>query len=351
MVAHRGPEFATLLDDCLRGVQWAFQTQHDIVILSASGSGGLESLVANTLSPGEPLLAISIGYFGDRLTGIARTYGVDVVPLRFEEGRAADPDIVANELRARPEINTVFVTHNETSTGVLNPLEEIARAVRHEKPDALLLVDGISSVGSVEVQPEAWGLDVVVAGSQKGWMIPPGLAFVCISPRAWERHKEAKLPRVYLDWQLHKKAAGDGSTPWTPAISLFFALQAGLELMRQEGLDAIFKRHELLGEHARGLLTRLGLRLLADARYASPTVTTAYVPQGTDARALLRRLHERHDVVLAGGQGRLDGQIVRIGHLGWVDEDDITRAVGALQAELESTVFSPQSAVISTRAP
>ncbi|HET6318290.1 MAG TPA: aminotransferase class V-fold PLP-dependent enzyme, partial [Chloroflexota bacterium] len=211
--------------------------------------------------------------------------------------------------------------------------------------------DGISSVGSIEVQPEAWGLDVVVAGSQKGWMIPPGLAFVCISPRAWERHKEAKLPRVYLDWRLHKKAALDGSTPWTPAISLFYALQAGLELMRQEGLDAIFKRHELLGQHARGLLTRLGLRLLADPRYASPTVTTAYVPRGTDARALLRRLHERHDVVLAGGQGRLDGQIVRIGHLGWVDEDDITRAVGALQAELESTVFSPQSAVISTRAP
>lgn len=344
MVAHRGPEFAATLDECVRGLKWAFQTEHDIVVLTASGSGGLESLVPNTLSPGEPLLAVSIGYFGDRLASIGRAYGVDVVPLRFEDGQAADPQAIAAQLTARPDIQTVFVTHNETSTGVLNPVLAIAGAVRQVRPDVLLLVDGISSVGSVGVQPEAWGLDVVVAGSQKGWMIPPGLAFVAISPRAWERQRRAKLPRMYFDWQLHKKSAEEGSTPWTPALSLFFALQEGLKLMREEGLERIFERHRRIGQHTRQLLANLGLRLLADPRFASPTVTTAWVPPGVDAKALLRRLHDRHNVVLAGGQGRLAGQILRIGHLGWVDEADITRAAKALEIELEAAAGADRSA-------
>jgi aspartate aminotransferase-like enzyme len=344
MVGHRGPEFAAVLEECLRGLRWAFQTQHDMIVLTASGSGGLESLVPNTLSPGEPLLAVSIGYFGDRLASIARTYGVDVVSLRFDDGQAADPEVIADRLRSDPRIQTVFVTHNETSTGVMNPLREIARAVRETRPDALLLVDGISSVGSVPVEPEAWGLDVVVAGSQKGWMIPPGLSFVAISPRAWERQKQATLPRVYFDWQLHKKAASEGSTPWTPAVSLFYALQVALDLMRHEGLQAIFDRHQHLAQHCRTLLGDLGLRLLAESRHASPTVTTAYVPSGVDAKALLRCLYEQHAVVLAGGQGRLDGQIIRIGHLGAVSDNDITEAVRALQVELHAAAGADRPA-------
>jgi aspartate aminotransferase-like enzyme len=324
------------MHDCVDGLKWAFQTEHDMVVLTASGSGGLESLVANTLSARQKLLAVSIGYFGDRLAATARAFGVDVVPLRFDEGQAADPNVVADRLRAEPAIDTVFVTHNETSTGVLNPVRDIARAVRHVRPEALVLVDGISSVGSVAIEPEAWGCDVVVAGSQKGWMIPPGLTFVSISPRAWERQQQATLPRMYFDWQLHKKAAADGSTPWTPAVGLFFALQAALRLMRAEGLEAIFERHERLGRYARESLADLDMVLLADQRYASPTVTTAYLPDGTDSKRLLKALHDRHNVVLAGGQGRLDGKIVRIGHLGWVDEDAIAEAVRALQVELNS---------------
>jgi aspartate aminotransferase-like enzyme len=336
MIAHRGPEFAAVLRDCVAGLQWAFQTQHDVVILTASGSGGLESLVANTLSPGQKLLAVSIGYFGDRMAATARAFGVDVVPLRFEEGRAADPQAIADRLAADPSIETVFVTHNETSTGVLNPLPEIARAVRKVRPEVLLLVDGISSVGSVPVEPERWGCDVVVAGSQKGWMIPPGLCFVSISPRAWERQKQATLPRMYFDWQLHHTSAAAGSTPWTPAVGLFFALQAALELMRAEGLERIFERHVRLGQYTRESLVDLDLRQVADPRHASPTVTTAYLPEGVEGKSLLRTLHDRHDVVLAGGQGRLDGQIVRIGHLGWVDHADLAEAVRALQVELNS---------------
>jgi aspartate aminotransferase-like enzyme len=337
MIAHRGPEFATILRECIDGLKWAFQTQHDLVILTTSGTGGLESLVANTLSPGQRLLVASMGYFGERMGKIARAFGIDVVQIDFEPGQAVDPQVIADRLAREPDIDTVFVTHNETSTGVLNPLKEIAQAVRQVRPEALLLVDGISSIGSVPIEPEAWGCDVVVAGSQKGWMIPPGLAFVSVSPRAWARQKQAKLPRFYFDWQLARRSADeDGGTPWTPALSLFFGLQAALQLMRAEGLEQLFARHQRLAQFTREGVTDLDLRLVADPRFASPTVTTAYVPDGADAKALLRALEERHGVVLAGGQGRLEGQIIRIGHMGWVHQDELAAALRALQVELAS---------------
>jgi aspartate aminotransferase-like enzyme len=336
MLNHRGPEFAAILRDCLAGVQWAFQTHHDVVILTTSGTGGLESLVANTLSPGQRLLVASMGYFGERMGKIARAFGVDVVQIDFEPGQAVDPQLVSDRLAADPSIETVFLTHNETSTGVLNPLREIASAVRQARPEALLLVDGISSIGSVPVEPEAWGCDVVVAGSQKGWMIPPGLAFVSISPRAWERQAQSRLPKFYFDWLQARRSADDGMTPWTPALSLFFGLQVALGLMRDEGLERLFERHRRLAQYTREGLADLDLRLVADPRFASPTVSTAYVPEGVNAKALLRALADRHAVVMAGGQGRLDGQIIRIGHMGWVDREDLAAVLRAVQIELNS---------------
>ncbi|MDQ6672118.1 MAG: alanine--glyoxylate aminotransferase family protein [Chloroflexota bacterium] len=336
MINHRGREFATVLRECLDGLQWAFQTRHDVVILTTSGTGGLESLVANTLDPGQRLLVASMGYFGERMAKIGRAFGVDVVQVDFESGQAVDPQVISERLAADPSIDTVFVTHNETSTGVLNPLADIARAVRQVRPEALLLVDGISSIGSVPIQPEAWGCDVVVAGSQKGWMIPPGLAFVSISPRAWQRQAQARLPKFYFDWLQAKRSGDDGMTPWTPALSLFFGLQAALRLMRDEGLELLFERHRRLAQHLREGLTDLDLRLVADPRFASPTVTTAYVPEGVEARSLLRALSERHAIVLAGGQGRLAGQIIRVGHMGWVEQEDLSAVLRALQVELNS---------------
>lgn len=337
MIAHRGREFAAVLRDCVDGLKWAFQTQHDLLILTASGTGGLESLAANVLSPGDPLLVASIGYFGERMAKIARAFGATVVQLDFEPGRAVEPSRIEDALRADSSIQTVFVTHNETSTGVLNPLADVAAAVRHGRPEALLLVDGISSVGSVPVKPEAWGCDVVVAGSQKGWMVPPGLTFVSVSPRAWERQARATAPRFYFDWRQAKQAADSGGTPWTPALSLFFALQTALGLMRAEGLEHIFERHRRLAQYVRDGLADLDVKLLAEPRFASPTVTTAYLPEGVNGKALLKSLEERHQVVLAGGQGRLEGQIFRIGHMGWVNEDDLRRVLHALQLELSGT--------------
>jgi aspartate aminotransferase-like enzyme len=335
MINHRGPEFAAILRECVDGLKWAFQTQYDVTILTASGTGGLESLVANTLSPGQRLLVFSMGNFGERMARIARAFGVDVTQVDVESGEAIDPQLIFDRLKAEPEVDTVFVTHNETSTGVLNPLADIARAVHQARPDALLLVDGISSVGSVAVEPEAWGCDVVVAGSQKGWMVPPGLAFVSVSPRAWERQARSSLPKFYFDWQLARRSAEKGETPWTPAVSLFYALQVGLQIMREEGLAQIFERHRQFAQFTRDGLADLGVRLFADARFASPTVTTAYVPESVDARALLKALQERHGVVLAGGQAELEGKIFRIGHMGWVQQEDLAAVLRALQVELD----------------
>ena len=322
------------------------RTQHDMLILSASGTGGLESAVVNTLSPGQKALVVSIGYFGDRVVKIGRAYGVDVVDLGFEWGRAADPHAIADRLAADPAIDTVFVTHNETSTGVLNPLPEIAAAVRRVRPEALLCVDGISSIGSVPIHPEEWGLDVVLAGSQKGWMVPPGLTFVSVSPRAWERAAISRLPRVYFDWPAQRAAQAKGSTPATPAVSLFFALQAALRLMQAEGLEQVFERHARLAAFTRDGLADLGLRLLVEPRYASPTVTTAWLPDGVDGKALLRSVRERHNVDIPGGQGKLEGKILRIGHLGWVSEREIGEALRALQVELNSvSATAPAEAI------
>jgi aspartate aminotransferase-like enzyme len=344
MINHRGAEFAALLSECTDGLKWAFQTQYDVLILTTSGTGGLESLVVNALSPGQSLMVFSMGNFGQRMAKIARAFGVEVAMVDVEAGKAVDPQLVFDRLQAEPRIDSVFVTHNETSTGVLNPLADIARAVRQARPDALLLVDGISSVGSVAVEPDAWGCDVVVAGSQKGWMVPPGLAFVSVSPRAWERYARSTLPKFYFDWQAARRSAEKGETPWTPAVSLFYALQAGLRLMRQEGLEQIFERHRGLAQFTREGLADLGVGLFADPKFASPTVTTAYVPEGVDVRALLSGLHAHHEVVLAGGQAELEGKIFRIGHMGWVQQNDLAAVMRALEVELKSARM-PSAAV------
>ncbi len=334
MVNHRGPEFAAVLRECVAGLQWAFDTHHDVLVLTASGTGGLESVAVNTLSPGTRVLVASIGYFGDRFATIARAFGANVEQLSFPWGKAVDPAQVAARLRADPSLETVFVTHNETSTGVLNPLAQIATAVRDARPDALLAVDGVSSVGSVPIHPDQWQCDVVVAGSQKGWMAPPGLCFVSVSERAWLRQAQARLPRFYFDWHAHRDALRKGSTPATPAVNLVFGLQAGLAHMRREGLDTIFARHEQVAAFTRAGLVRLGFELFADPAHASPTVTTALPPAAVDVRLLLRRLRERHDVVLAGGQGAYEGRMLRIGHLGDVSEADVSEALAAIEAEL-----------------
>ncbi|MBI3966691.1 MAG: alanine--glyoxylate aminotransferase family protein, partial [Chloroflexi bacterium] len=272
MINHRGPEFAALLKRITEELRWAFQTKHDVVTLTASGTGGLEAAIANLFSSGDRVLSVSCGAFGERFAKIASVYGLEVDRLDVPWGQAAQPAQIAARLDGGNHL-AVLVTHNETSTGITNPLAEIVRAGRAVRPDILVVVDAISSLGAIDLKTDEWDCDVVITGSQKAFMIPPGLAMLSLSPRAWEANSRSKLPRFYLDLLSAKKSAEKGETPATPAVSLYFALEAGLELMRQEGLAQIFDRHTRIGQRTRVGVKALGLDLFADPRYASNTVT------------------------------------------------------------------------------
>jgi aspartate aminotransferase-like enzyme len=329
MVNHRGREFAALIQRVTARLTEFYLTKQEVMILSASGTGGLEAAVTSTLSPGDKVLAVSIGAFGDRFAAIAETFGAQVTMLPYEWGQAADPEDVRKALAADPDITAVLVTHNETSTGVTNPLEEIAKVVR--EADKLLLVDAVSSLGAIPLDMDGWGLDVVVTGSQKGWMVPPGLAFVSLSERAWKANESARMPRFYLDLARHRDLLHKGQTPWTPTMSVFFGLDVALKRMAAEGLESIHARHAGIGRMVREGVKELGLELLAaDERYASSTVTAIRCPEGVEVAALRKTLEDEHNVVVAGGQAKLSGKIFRIGHLGLVSEEDIRHALDAL---------------------
>ncbi|HEX7950853.1 MAG TPA: alanine--glyoxylate aminotransferase family protein [Candidatus Limnocylindrales bacterium] len=330
MINHRGPEFAAMLGRIISAMRPFFGTTGDIAIITTAGTGGLEAAVVNTLSPGDRVLGVSIGAFGDRFAKIARTYGADVTKLDVEWGQAADPAVLRAELRRDNGYKAVLLTHNETSTGVMNPIPELAAAVREVAPDALILVDSVSGLGAVPFEMDAWGVDVVVTGSQKAWMSAPGLAMIGASPRAWAAMETATMPRVYLDLRAHRESHAAGQTPWTPAIAVVYQVDEGLRLMQAEGAAAIFARHEACSAAARAGLAALGFELFADQRFASRTVTAALVPDHLDWKAFNGEL-KRRGLVLAGGQGKLTGKIFRLGHLGSVTVEEILGAMSALE--------------------
>ncbi len=339
MINHRGPEFAATLGAILDLLRPFFQTTNEIAILTASGTGGMEAAVVNVLSPGDPVLVISIGAFGDRFAAICRTYGAAVSTIEVEWGQAADPEAVRQALRANPAIKAVLVTHNETSTGVTNPLGPICEAI-HAESAALILVDAVSSLGSLPLPVDAYGIDVVVTGSQKGWQVPPGLAMVAMSPKAWRASETARMPRFYFDLKRHTESHAKGQTPWTPALSIYFGLEVALRRMHTEGMEANFARHARLGAHTRAGVKRLGLDLFADERFASNTVTAVKVPDGVDGKKISGHLRSKYGVVLAGGQAHLQGKIFRIGHLGWVEQADLDEALAALEKGLPELGYS-----------
>ena len=330
MINHRGPEFAAMLDRILTGMRPYFGTTSDIAIVSAAGTGGLEAAVVNTVSPGDRVLAVSIGSFGDRFAKIARTYGADVTKIDVEWGQAADPATLRAELERDSDYQAVLLTHNETSTSVMNPIPELAAVVRELAPDALILVDSVSALGAVPFEMDAWGVDVVVTGSQKAWMSAPGLAMIAASPRAWTAMESSKTPRFYLDLLAHRDAHANGQTPWTPALAVLYQVDEGIRLMTEEGADHVFARHEACAAATRAGLTALGFELLADPRFASRTVTGARVPEDLDWKVFNTEL-KRRGLVLAGGQGKLTGKIFRLGHLGSVTLEEILGAMSVLE--------------------
>jgi aspartate aminotransferase-like enzyme len=335
MINHRGAEFRALLGRITSGLQRAMRTEHDVCILTASGTGGLEAAIVNHCSPGDPVLAVSTGAFGDRFASIATSYGADVTRLDVEWGLAADPQAVAAALEAmvaggRPPA-AILLTHNETSTGVTNPIETLASVARAAVPDILILADGISGVGALPFETDAWDIDVLVTGSQKAWMVPPGLAMVAVSPRAWSAAERATMPRFYLDLRAHRESALKGETPWTPAVGICFGLDVALAELEAEGWEAVHARHRACGAAARAGFSALSFDLLADPTHASNTVTAAWLPDGVEWLTLNRALKAR-GLVLAGGQGKLSGRILRMGHLGSVTVEDVLSAISIVEA-------------------
>jgi aspartate aminotransferase-like enzyme len=339
MINHRGPEFFELITECTEKLKQVFMTENDLFILTSSGTGALEASIVNTLSPGDKVLAASAGSFGDRYADLLDAYGAEVTRINFEWGEPIDPDGIRQGLKDDPEIKAVIVTHNETSTGVTHDLQSIASVVKGEF-GKLLLVDAVSSLGCVPLPVDGWDCDVVSTGSQKGFMIPPGLAFISFGGDAWEAQRSASMPRFYFDLEEARKYLDRGQTPWTPNLSAMYGLRAALENIMAEGLEGVFGRHAAIGQFTRDGVRALGLELLcADEARASNTVTAVKMPAHIDGEQLMEIMRTEENVVLAGGQGKLTNHIFRIGHLGYVNEEHIQEVLDALSRVLPRIGF------------
>lgn len=345
MINHRGPVFANLQNGIITRLQEILGTKNDIILYPGSGTAGMEAALVNILSPGDRVLACVAGNFGDRFAKIAAAFGAQVDRLTFPLGAAIDPERVAERLREVPDVRAVLVTHSETSTGILHPVQAIARAV-HGNSNALVIVDAVSSAGATPLAVDAWGLDVVCTGSQKALMAPPGMAIVCIGEQAWNAHKSARAPRFFWNWSEWKKWIAKGETPFTPPLSVYFALDAALDLIQAEGLPAVYARHERLAELTRTRTRAMGFELFPDPRYSSPTVTALRPPAAVDANELIRRCRDDLGVEFAGGQTELAGKIIRVGHMGYVHDADIEHALDVLAQALEQPATVSRSASI-----
>jgi serine---pyruvate transaminase len=347
VIHHRGPDFRELMLRTLARLREVCRTENDVLLFTASGSGAFESAVVNLLSPGERVLVATAGAFGDRWCALARAYGAEVHELRYSWGETPQPD----DLRSRLDesgADVVVVVHSETSTGVVADVQALARVTR--EAGALVVVDAVSSLGAVPLETDAWGLDVVVAGSQKALMTPPGLSLATVSEGAWERSKRSTMPRFYFDWARMQAALERGSTPFTPAVTLVAALDAALGLLLEEGLDAAFARHAALGRACREGAKAMGLELFSPDEERSAVVTAILTPDGVDAKELVLELRDRFGITVAGAHGELGSRMFRIGHIGYYDVLDITTSLTAVETLLVERGAEIERGVATARA-
>jgi len=331
VVHHRTPQFSTLFAEVERDLQSLFQTTQEVMTLAASGTGAMEAAITNLLSPGDEAIVVNGGKFGDRWMKICAAYGVVAHEIAVEWGEAVEPAAVLGALDARPEARVVLMQATETSTTVLHPVEEIAALTRER--DTILVVDGITAIGVLDIPMDRWGIDVLVTGAQKALMLPPGLGFVALSARAWEQTRRARLPRFYFDLARERAAVAERTTAWTPAIGLVVGLRAALHLIHEEGLPQVFARHARLAAAARAGVGGLGLRLLAP-RAPSPAATGVWVPDDVDGARLVRYMRDEMGVTVAGGQDRLKGKVVRLAHVGYAGAFDVVVGIAALEMAL-----------------
>ena len=335
LVYHRGPGYGDLLREVTDGLKALLQTENDLVVFTSSGTGGLEAAVANLFSPGDRVVVPVAGYFGDRFAKIADAFHLDVRRIDYDWGRAADPGDVEKALAEAPT-KGVLMQHSETSTGVIHDIEAISRVTK--EAGALSVVDVISSAGAVPLETDAWGIDAAIGGSQKALSATPGIAFSSISEAAWAASREATNPRFYFDWAAYRKSyeKPNPEAPWTPAISLMLGLREALRMYHEEGPEQVLKRHELLSRGTKEGVRALGLDLFGDNPERAWAVTTVAVPDGVDGKQIVGKMRSDHGIIIAGGQGPLEGNVFRIGHLGYYDRFDIVRCLSALELTLLS---------------
>ncbi|MFN2426006.1 MAG: alanine--glyoxylate aminotransferase family protein [Candidatus Binatia bacterium] len=332
VVLHRTPQFSELFRRVSDASARLFGTSQPVLTLSASGTGAMEAAVTNTLSPGDRVVVVSGGKFGERWAEISRTFGLDVAEIAVEWGTGVDPSLVADELRRHPETRAVMIQHSETSTTALHPVEEIARLTR--ATDTLLIVDGITSVGVLDCPMDKTGIDVLVTGSQKALMLPPGLALIALSEKAWAASAKASLPRYYFDLAKARKSLDENTSAYTPAVSLIFGLDRVYRMVEEGGgWNEVYRRHRILAAAARRGINAMGLRLLAPAA-PSPAATGVWVPERIDGPALGKYLRDVLGVTVAGGQGKLKGKILRLAHIGYADSFDVVVGLSALEMAL-----------------
>jgi aspartate aminotransferase-like enzyme len=330
MVHHRTPQFNKIFDETRAGLKRLFGAKSDVLILASSGTGAMEASVANLFSAGDKVLVINGGKFGERWLNISNAYGLNPIEMKVPWGQAVKVGDVEKQLKNNPDIQGVMVQASETSTTVLHPVREIAQLTKN---GPLFVVDGVTAVGVVPMPAEEWAIDVLVTGSQKALMLPPGLGFIALSDRAWEKTKQAKLPRFYFDLNLERKNQQKGSGAFTPAVSLIFGLRASLKMIEREGLKNVYARHARLCRATRAAATALGLKLLAPDS-PSPAATGLYLPDGIDADQVLDYLRDKMNVTLAEGQDQLKGKAIRIAHIGYMGAFDVITAVAALEMAL-----------------
>jgi aspartate aminotransferase-like enzyme len=330
MIHHRTPQFNKVFEEARQGLQKLFGTTGDVLMLASSGTGAMEAAIANLFSPGDKVLVVNGGKFGERWLNISNAFGLTPIELKVEWGRSVKLAEVEQQLKAHPDLRGVMVQASETSTTVLHPIKNIAKLTQG---GPLLLVDGVTAVGVVSLPLDEWGIDALVTGSQKALMLPPGLAFIALSDRAWEKTKTAKLPRFYFDLNLERKNQRKGSGAFTPAVSLIFGARASLSMMEREGWDNVYARHARMSRAMRAAATALGLKLLAPED-PSPAATGLFMPAGIDADRVLDYLRDRMGITLAEGQDQLKGKVIRVAHVGYMGAFDVITAVAALEMAL-----------------
>ncbi len=338
MMHHRTPEFESIMEGVRSDLKYLFQTEKEVLILACSGTGAMEGAVVNLLSRGDRAVVVRGGKFGERWAEICNAYGVEVINIDVTWGEAVDPAIIREMINKNKDVRAVFMQATETSTGVKHPVKEIAEIIR-DLPETALVVDGITGVGVFDLPMDRWGIDLLVGGSQKALMLPPGLAFACLSEKAWKMVERSNLPKYYFDFRKELKNLIKNQSAYTPAVSLVIGLHESLKMIREEGLENVFSRHRRFAEATRAAVEALGLKLYAP-KSPSEAVTAVLAPEGIDAQKIVRIMRDKHGIIIAGGQDRAKGKIFRISHMGYIDRFDLITAISALEMTLQELGYS-----------